>query len=462
VAAGGRAAAGMIIVPGPRQPFAVAEVYAEVRAMQDRPLRRWRGDWYAYSSVRWVLTDEEDVRAEMVRWLTSEEVVTLDKDSVRRPWRPTRGTEITDVLRMLGDVVHRPSAAEIPRGIFLSNGWIDERQTPRDYSPDVFNTSAANYAWEVKAQCPNTLAWLNDILSAEDVELLRQWLGYLVSKRTDLQKMLVLIGPPRSGKGTLLWLMEELLGPGSTASIVAFHKLIETFGRQPMIGTSMTVMPDVRWSTKDAADAVPMLLSISGEDIQDVDRKNMKAWRGRLDTRFVIASNDTPSLTDASGALAGRMLTIEMDQSFLGKEDPGLKERIRAELPGVLQWALGGLGALSVVGRFVEPAASVAAREEVRQTSNPAYLFVEDMCLLGPFAMVMLDDLYRGYDYWCQKNGYSRLPSSILVRQLKNTFRGKVTSVRRRTVPGGPLRRVVLGMALAAEPAYAEQPLYEI
>lgn len=452
----------MIIVPGPRQPFDVAATYAEVQAMRERPVRRWRGDWYVYSSVRWVLTDQEDVRTDLVRWLTGDDVRARTNSGEIIPWRPRNDGDIVSVLRMLGDVVHRPSAADIPRGIFLSNCWIDERREVRDYSPDVFNTSAANYDWNVKAECPNTLAWLSDILSAEDVELLRQWIGYLMSKRTDLQKMMVIIGPPRSGKGTLLWLMEELLGPGSTASVARFDLLSATFGRQPLIGTSMTVMPDVRWSTKDAADAVPILLSISGEDIQDVDRKNAKAWRGRLDTRFVIASNDTPALADASGALAGRMLLIEMDQSFLGKEDPHLKDRIRTELPGVLQWALAGLRRLDTAGRFVEPLASVAAREEVRQTSNPVYLFVEDACLLGPFAMVLLDDLYRAYDFWCQKNGYTKLPSSILVRQLKNTFRGKVTSIRRRQTPGGPLKRTVLGMALAAEPAYAEQPLYEM
>ena len=76
--------------------------------------------------------------------------------------------------------------------------------------------------------------------------------------------------------------------------------------------------------------------------------------------------------------------------------------------------------------------------------------------------MVLLDDLYRAYDAWCQKNGYSRLPSTILVRQLKNTFRGKVTSVRRRQPPSGTQKRVVLGLALTSDPAYAEQPLYDL
>lgn len=450
----------MIIVPGPRRPFAVAETYAEVRERDRKPLRRWRGDWYVYSEVRWVKTEVDDVRADLVAWLTGDEVRTRVDGELTR-WQPNRDTDIANVLAMLGDVCHRPAAADVPRGVFLSNLWLDERQVPCDYSPGVFNLSAARYGWNVKAECPKTLAWLNDILSPADVELLRQWLGYLLSKRTDLQKMLVLLGPPRSGKGTLFWMMEELLGPGSTASITALGELTATFGLQPLIGAELAVIPDVRWSTRDASDAVPHLLSISGEDSKDVQRKQMRVWRGRLGVRFVIGSNDTPSLADASGALAGRMLIITMQKTFLGKEDPMLKETIRVEMPGVLQWALGGLKTLTAAGRFAEPQSSVDMREEVREAGNPVYLFAEDMLIVGPYGKVMLDDLYRVYEIWCQKNGQGRLPSSILVRQLRNTFRGKVTSVRQRQPGTGVQKRMVLGLTRITAPEYADDPLYE-
>lgn len=439
----------------------MAATYAEVRERDGRHLRRWRGDWYTYAGVRWQLAEEEDVRADLVTWLTDETTQTRGREGDLMPWTPSRDTDIVNVIRMLGDIVHRPSGADTPRGTFLSNCWIDENLVPQDYSHRVFNTSAAKYEWNIKATCPNTLKWLSNILSKEDIELLRQWLGYLVSGRTDLQKMLVLIGPSRSGKGTLLWLMEELLGPGSTASYAALSKLSETFGLQPLIGARLAVMPDVRWAGKDASEAVPELLSIIGCDSRDVNRKNMKVWRGRLDARFVAASNDTPSLADASGALAGRMLTITMGKSFLGKEDPNLIHVIRKELPGILQWALGGLRTLTEVGRFVEPASSVAAREEVRQSSNPVYLFVDEVCTLGAYGKVDLDNLYRSYEMWCQKSGQSRLPNSILVRQIRNTFRGKVESVRHRDPITGVRHRTILGLTLVRQPEYADSPLYE-
>ena len=449
----------MPIIPGPSDPFGVADTYAELRSGEGRPLKRWRGDWYVHKDTRWQMTDEEDVRAELVRWLTDDDTKTRTKEGGLVPWKPSRDGQIKDALSMLADVCNRPSSMDPTSGVFLADTYLDDRMVPRDYTPAVWNTSTTTYRWDVRAACPNTLAWLNDILSPEDVELLRQWFGYLVSGRTDLQKMLVMIGPPRSGKGTLLWLMEELLGPGSTASITALDELTKTFGLEPMVGMRLTVMPDVRWASRDAAEAVPVLLSITGCDAKDVNRKNKKVWRGRLGVRFVAASNDTPSLADASGALAGRMLTITMGKSFLGKEDPGLRDTIRAEMPGVLQWALGGLKKLTAAGRFVEPESSENAREEVRQAGNPTYLFIEDECLIGPFGWVRLERLYLAYTAWCKACGYHALPMHVMSRQLQNTVRGQIKAERRRRPEDGVRERIIRGLTLTKEPAYADTPL---
>jgi phage/plasmid-associated DNA primase len=41
-----------------------------------------------------------------------------------------------------------------------------------------------------------------DGVEAEEIGTLQEWFGYILSGRTDLQKILLLIGPRRSGKGT--------------------------------------------------------------------------------------------------------------------------------------------------------------------------------------------------------------------------------------------------------------------
>ena len=62
---------------------------------------------------------------------------------------------------------------------------------------------------------------------------------------------------------------------------------------------------------------------------------------GKLETRFVILTNELPRLTDASGALASRFITLVLTESFYGREDLGLTDKLAGELPGILNWALG-------------------------------------------------------------------------------------------------------------------------
>lgn len=445
----------MPTIPGPSRPYEVAVAYLAAVAITGA-LVLWRGDWYVHRENVWVMEEAAVVRAGLVRWLDDAEMQTSEG---LRPWGPIRDKTINDIMALMADLsIRRGSEPETP-GMYLADVWLNADMDPRPYGPHVWNTSVATYGWDVKAKCPNTIEWLESIFSAADVALLQQWLGYLVSGRTDLQKMLIILGPPRSGKGTLLWMMEELLGPNSTASVAKMNTFAETFGLEAFLGKRLVVMPDVRWSSQHTSDAVPELLSITGEDARDVNRKNKKAWHGRLGVRFVAASNDTPSMADASGALAGRIITVSTLESFLGRENTGLRDMIKAEMPGVLQWAIAGLRKLEESGRFGESDASVAAREDMRGSANPLWLFVEDDCVRGPYACVLLDRLYERYDTWCRKYGYGRLPAHIVSRQLQNTFRGEVTTERVRRPSDGVRVRWLRGLTLRIEPRYSKGPL---
>jgi putative DNA primase/helicase len=56
----------------------------------------------------------------------------------------------------------------------------------------------------------------------------------------------------------------------------------------------------------------------------------------------MFLTNELPRFSDSSGALAGRFVILRMTESFYGKEDTGLTQRLLAELPGILNWAIEG------------------------------------------------------------------------------------------------------------------------
>jgi len=55
------------------------------------------------------------------------------------------------------------------------------------------------------------------------------------------------------------------------------------------------------------------LLSITGEDGITIERKYLPAWMGRLQTRFVLLTNELPPIAGASGALASRFIVLAGD-----------------------------------------------------------------------------------------------------------------------------------------------------
>jgi putative DNA primase/helicase len=105
------------------------------------------------------------------------------------------------------------------------------------------------------------------------------------------------------------------------------------------LGKTLAIISDARLSGRtDQAIVVERLLSISGEDAPTVDRKHRPAVTGKLLSRLMILTNELPRLSDASGALAGRMVVLRLLESFYGREDKDLTDKLLLE--GVFKFSL--------------------------------------------------------------------------------------------------------------------------
>lgn len=436
-----RATTGGILLASPHDPMPVARALtAQLPTTSGVPhLRWWRGDFYQWDGARWVAQQD----AAIAKWLyteTENAVCELDGDIVR--WSPT-AAKIATLMDALGKaVVARRWEDDDVRCIAVRNGVLDllpegQRQLlPHD--PRRFNLSALPFDYDPDAECPRWCAFLHEVLPSDEEAhgFLGEWFGYVVSGRTDLQKIAHLYGAKRSGKGTIARVLEALLGPTSVSS-PTLRSLIGNFGEAPLIGKSLAVLSDINWAMRDISDAVEVLKAISGEDSRDVDRKNRDAWHGTLGVRFMILGNDEPKFTDASGALAGRMIHLKFSTSFYGREDPNLTRDLLTELPGILNWSLDGLDRLNMRGRFKPPASSKAAEREILRGTSPVYGFIEDRAVIAKNAdAVPLDDVYAAYREWCDQQGRDRfLTRDVFSRNLRSIGNGSI-EVQRQMVKG--------------------------
>jgi putative DNA primase/helicase len=171
---------------------------------------------------------------------------------------------------------------------------------------------------------------------------------------------------------------------------------------QPLIGKKFAYMSDVRLDGLAKQQTIAEnLLRISGEDDVNVERKNRTDWYGRLPSRFLMLSNMVPRVADPSGALSGRFAILILKNTFYGREDSELTDKLLAELPGILLWALDGWSRLQSQGSFTVPKSSAEVIASLERLTSPVLAFLDDKCELGEGDEVPVDTLFRHWKYWC-------------------------------------------------------------
>ena len=86
---------------------------------------------------------------------------------------------------------------------------------------DFFNTNVLPFDYSPKAPAPVEWQkflkqlWPND---SDAIACLQEWFGYLLTADTRLQKILLLIGPRRGGKGTIFRVLNSLVGSDNIAA----------------------------------------------------------------------------------------------------------------------------------------------------------------------------------------------------------------------------------------------------
>lgn len=106
------------------------------------------------------------------------------------------------------------------------------------------------------------------------------------------------------------------------------------------------------------------------------------------------------------------MILLRLSKSFYGREDTGLTDKLLAELPGILKWAVAGWHRLNQRGRFVQPTAADEMLAALHDLSSPIGEFVRTCCVVGPALRIPRADLYGAYTQWADGKGRKNIEDS--------------------------------------------------
>ena len=449
------------LILNPRAPMAIARQFVAAKYTVDgQPtLYRYRNEFFAFAESSYRVIDNATIRAEVYSYL--ECAYTGNPDTYTR-FKPKKSI-VDNVIDALHAICNLDNSVETPTWLdgavaqpaaieFLpvSNGLLHlptGELCPA--SPLYFGIGSSEVMYNPNA--PEPRVWLKHLDEVFDgdvgsLDVLQDMMGYLLGQDTSQQKIMMLVGPPRSGKGTISKIVTSLVGSSKVVG-PTMASLGQNFGLAALIGKSVAIVGDARIGGRaDQALIAERLLSISGEDTHTIDRKFKEPWTGRLRINFLIMTNELPRLTDNSGALANRFLILVTQRSFLGREDHGLQARLELELPGILNWALEGYKRLRNRGHFVPAASGREAMQDLDELASPVKAFVHEKCDLG--GMVPCSTVYTVYQVWCSENGHHPSSTGVFGRDLKAAFPTIKISQRR---IGDGRQRLYFGLSLKPE-----------
>ncbi len=390
------------------------------------------GVWLHWDGRRWKRDETGTVRnlAKVVaRSIYGEIAVAKTKEQRTTIWKHANRSESaaarTSMLKLAESETGVPiEPLQMDRDPYLLNvlnGTLDLRTgllRPHDQADTI--TKLAPVTFDPEAECPTFLAFLIRVLPDEEVRrFLRYMTGYAMTGVTVEQCLAFLYGSGANGKSTFLDVIQDMLG--DYAQTAAPDLLTSRGGdRHP---TELADLFGARWVSSIEVDEGKRLAETLVKQMTGGDK--MKARFMRTDFfqwtpthKLFLAANHKPEIVGTDYAIWRRIRLIPFDVTIPEAERDGqLYEKLRTELPGILNWALSGCLDWQRYGLGV-PQVIRDATEEYRAEQDVLARFIEDKCIVDRQAWVLSSTLYAVYLAWCKSSGEEQISNLAFGKRL--------------------------------------------
>ena len=289
--------------------------------------------------------------------------------------------------------------------INISNGVIDVNTgelRPHDWQYLFECCAGVNYV--SGAECPTWESWLLSIFenNIELIDLVQRMFGYiLLGGAPFLHQAFVLYGSGRNGKSTLLQILKLVLGEGSYSS-VSLSKLDKEFSVVAMDGKLANIVEETPTDTINAE----IFKNAVGGGLLTASHKGFDEYTFECTARFVFACNDMPVFKDRSVGLEDRLVIIPFNKYFSEAErDPDIVRRLKAEMPGILNWSIEGAKMVLKDKRLPKYETVSKMKALYKIETNSVYAWLNDQVEVGPGAETLpVEDVYSKYVLYCKSS----------------------------------------------------------
>ena len=372
--------------------------------LTDRPAKLIFSDGFFYTleeeKVWRVLREEEELAAEIRQ---TDPALLLDSPRI---WGIVGAIKLMVFTKARPfEWIEEPHDAPLPNNLIpFRNGLLDFATGELvPHTGQYFATGLPVFDHDPDAACPLWEEKLGEWLHPSFHPTLQEFVGYMLTPDTRIEILLAMIGATRGGKGTIAFVMQQLVGPDHHCART-MNDLAGEFGLEGVTDKRVIFIPDAHNTEAGRRGAtLERIKSITGNDVLSVNRKNKGIVNVRVPAKVVLIANQHPKFLDESGALGARELPLIFEQSFRGREDRELRAKLTAELPGIANWALAGLQRLrDNGGKFTIGEEGKAAARELAESQSPALRFARNSLVVtgDPDDFVPLPEVYAAYTQW--------------------------------------------------------------
>lgn len=379
--------------------------------------------WVAQAKDKADREKREDAMNRRFKWAGQSESAKCIEDSLR----------VAQPLLAVGaeDMDANPGLLGLPSGVLdLTTG------KHRLHRQDDRITKTAACEFKPQATSPTWEIFVTEAMGgdAELVDYVQRLAGYMLSGRRGDHLLPILWGSGANGKSTFLGALQTMLG--DYAGTAAPGLLIQRHGTDhptalaDLQGKRLVVVSETGESGRLNEEQVKLL---TGGDRISARRMRMDFYQFTPSHLLMLQTNHRPRVAGTDEGIWRRLRLIPFTITVPpDRRDPALPAKLRAELPGILNWCWRGWLRYRDHG-FNDPTAVRAATAEYRDASDMLGEFLRECCAVGDYYTVGAAELYRAYQQWTQEAGERTLNQRDLgVRLSERGFQSARTKKERR------------------------------
>lgn len=391
-----------------------------------------QGRWLIWSEHRWKPdTDGEIVRLaiDAIRERMKLAITIQDPDLRKKAitwalqseskYRVNAAVEIASKMHPIAD--NGQAWDQDPYLLGCANGVID--LTNGDFRPGAPSdriTQSTNIPYDPDAEAPRWIRFLHEIFNADDelIKFIQRAVGYSLTGETREQCMFFCWGSGANGKSTFLDVLRWIMGDYAANTPFSTFDL----SRQSSIPNDIAALYRAR-----------MVTASETNESRRMNEGRVKAMTGdaALTARFMhrefftfrplfkiwLAMNHKPIITGTDDGIWRRIRLIPFTVSFKDRADKTLSDKLKAELPGILTWAVQGCLSWQALGLGM-PEAVMSATTAYRTESDVLNQFLDEALVVNTSAKVTAGELYKHYVQWCKDTGHEPYNSTNFGRRL--------------------------------------------